>query len=36
MNDWEERREMEWKSTWNDPLTSCVAAFDQLIGDKIA
>jgi hypothetical protein len=25
---------MEWKTTWNDPLTSYVAAFDQLIGDK--
>jgi Transposase DDE domain len=25
---------MEWKSTWNDPLTSYVAAFDHLIGDK--
>src|SRR5258708_37440107 len=23
---------MEWKTTWNDPLTSYVAAFDQLIG----
>jgi hypothetical protein len=25
---------MEWKTTWNDPLTSYVAAFDNLIGDK--
>ena len=25
---------MEWKTTWNDPLTSYVAAFDDLIGDK--
>jgi hypothetical protein len=25
---------MEWKTTWNDPLTSYVAAFDYLIGDK--
>ena len=25
---------MEWKTTWNDPLTSYVAAFDGLIGDK--
>ena len=25
---------MEWKTTWNDPLTSYVAAFDQLIGDQ--
>jgi hypothetical protein len=33
-NDWEERREREWKPTWNDPLTSYVAAFDGLIGDQ--
>jgi hypothetical protein len=25
---------MEWKSTWDDPLTSYVAAFEDLIGDK--
>src|SRR5258708_38680125 len=25
---------MEWNPTWNDPLTSYVAAFDDLIGDK--
>jgi hypothetical protein len=25
---------MEWNPTWNDPLTSYVAAFDNLIGDK--
>jgi hypothetical protein len=25
---------MEWKTTWDDPLTSYVAAFDTLIGDK--
>lgn len=25
---------MEWKTTWNDPLTSYVGAFDDLIGDK--
>ncbi len=25
---------MEWNATWNDPLTSYVAAFDGLIGDK--
>lgn len=25
---------MEWNATWNDPLTSYVAAFDQLIGDQ--
>jgi hypothetical protein len=30
----EERREIEWKTTWNDPLTSYVAAFDTLIGDQ--
>lgn len=27
---------MEWKTTWNDPLTSYVDAFDDLIGDKRA
>src|SRR6266567_5988119 len=26
---------MEWKTTWNDPLTSYVAAFEDLIEDKI-
>ena len=25
---------MEWKTTWNDPLTNYVSAFDDLIGDK--
>lgn len=25
---------MEWKTTWNDPLTSYIAAFDNLIGDQ--
>jgi hypothetical protein len=25
---------MEWKTTWNDPLTSYVGSFDGLIGDK--
>jgi hypothetical protein len=25
---------MEWKTTWNDPLTSYVSAFDPLIGDQ--
>jgi hypothetical protein len=25
---------MEWKTTWNDPLTSYVAAFEKLIGDQ--
>lgn len=25
---------MEWKPTWNDPLTSYVGAFDDLIGEK--
>ena len=25
---------MEWKATWNDPLTSYVGAFDELIGDQ--
>jgi hypothetical protein len=25
---------MEWKTTWNDPLTSYVAAFDNLIGER--
>ncbi len=25
---------MEWNATWTDPLTSYVAAFDELIGDK--
>jgi len=25
---------MEWKATWNDPLTNYVAAFDELIGDQ--
>jgi hypothetical protein len=25
---------MEWKSTWNDPLTSSVARSHDLIGDK--
>jgi hypothetical protein len=25
---------MEWKTTWDDPLTSYVTAFDDLIGDK--
>ncbi|SRR5258708_7603146 len=25
---------MEWKTTWTDALTSYVAAFDQLIGDR--
>jgi hypothetical protein len=25
---------MEWKATWNDPLTSYVNAFDELIGDQ--
>ncbi len=25
---------MEWKTSWNDPLTSNVAAFAQLIGDQ--
>jgi hypothetical protein len=25
---------MEWKTTWNDPLTSYLEAFDGLIGDR--
>lgn len=25
---------MEWTTTWDDPLTSYVGAFDELIGDK--
>jgi hypothetical protein len=25
---------MEWKATWNDPLTSYLEAFETLIGDK--
>src|SRR5947209_20358109 len=25
---------MEWNTTWTDPLTSYVCAFDELIGDK--
>jgi hypothetical protein len=25
---------MEWKTTWNDPLTNYVSAFDDLIGEK--
>ena len=27
-------RKMEWKPTWNDPLTSYVAPYHDLIGDK--
>jgi hypothetical protein len=30
----EEEREMEWKSTWNDPLTRYLAPYHELIGDK--
>ncbi len=25
---------MEWKTTWNDPLTNYVAPYHQLMGDK--
>ncbi len=25
---------MEWETTWNDPLTSYVVAFEKLIGDQ--
>ena len=28
------RREMEWNATWNDPLRSYLAPYDELIGDK--
>jgi hypothetical protein len=30
----EEERQMEWKTTWEDPLTSYVKHFDGLIGDQ--
>src|SRR5947209_10570451 len=30
----EEEKQMEWNSTWEDPLTSYVKQFDGLIGDK--
>jgi hypothetical protein len=25
---------MEWKTTWNDPLTNYIAPYHNLIGDK--
>jgi hypothetical protein len=25
---------MEWNATWNDPLRSYLAPYDELIGDK--
>ena len=30
----EERREMEWKATWDDPLTRYLAPYHELIGEK--
>jgi hypothetical protein len=30
----EEERQMEWKTTWEDPLTSYLKQFAGLIGDK--
>ena len=30
----EEERQMEWNTTWEDPLTSYVKHFDGLIGDQ--
>jgi len=27
-----EGKEMEWETTWNDPLMSYVVAFEKLIG----
>lgn len=30
----EERREMEWNATWNDPLTEYLAPYHELMGDK--
>src|SRR5439155_8267388 len=30
----EEERQMEWTTTWEDPLTSYVKQFDGLIGDQ--
>jgi len=30
----EEERQMEWNTTWEDPLTKYLRAFDELIGDR--
>lgn len=30
----EEERQMEWNITWEDPLTSYVKHFAELIGDR--
>jgi hypothetical protein len=30
----EEEREMEWQTTWNDPLTNYLSPYHKLIGDK--